>query len=51
MVCALVGLVVALLARIALKTSGLLAELPAPLVVLLSIGCATTFALWLVWLA
>jgi hypothetical protein len=51
MVCALVGLAVALAARAALKASGLLGELPAPLVVLLSIGCATTFALWLVWLA
>ena len=51
MVCALVGLAVALIARVALKTTGLLAELPAPLVALLSIGCATTFALWLLWLA
>lgn len=51
MVCALAGLVVALIARVALKATGLLAELPAPLVVLLSIGCATTFALWLLWLA
>jgi hypothetical protein len=51
MVCALVGLVAALVARAALKATGLLAELPAPLVVLLSIGCATTFALWLLWLA
>ena len=34
-----------------MKTTGLLAELPAPLVALLSIGCATTFALWLLWLA
>jgi hypothetical protein len=51
MVCALAGLAAALIARVALKTSGLLAEVPAPLVVLLSIGCATTFALWLLWLA
>jgi hypothetical protein len=51
MVCALVGLAAALGARVALKASGLLGELPAPLVVLLSIGCATTFALWLLWLA
>jgi hypothetical protein len=51
MVCTLVGLVAALGARAALKASGLLGELPAPLVVLLSIGCATTFALWLLWLA
>jgi hypothetical protein len=51
MVCALVGLAAALAARVALKASGLLGELPAPLVVLLSLGCATTFALWLLWLA
>jgi YtcA family len=51
MVCALVGLVVALVARALFKAVGVLGELPAPLVVLLSIGCATTFALWLVWLA
>jgi hypothetical protein len=51
MVCALLGLVVALAARAALKTAGLLGELPAPLVVLLCIGCATTFAFWLAWLA
>jgi hypothetical protein len=51
MVCALVGLAAALIARMVLKGSGLLGELPAPLVVLLSIGCAVTFALWLLWLA
>ena len=51
MVCALVGIVAALAVRVALKASGLLGELPAPLVVLLSIGSATTFALWLLWLA
>ncbi len=51
MVCALLGLVVALIARAVFKAAGLLSELPAPLVVLLSIGCAATFALWLVWLA
>jgi hypothetical protein len=51
MVCALVGLAAALTARAALKATGLLAEVPAPLVVLLSFGCAITFALWLLWLA
>jgi hypothetical protein len=51
MVCALLGLATAIAARAALKVSGLLSELPAPLVVLLSIGCAVTFALWLLWLA
>jgi hypothetical protein len=51
MVCALGGLVAALLARVALKAAGVLTEVPMPLVVLLSIGCATTFVLWLLWLA
>src|ERR1700722_20143651 len=51
MVCALIGLAMALVARAVLKATGLLSELPAPLVVLLSIGCAMTFALWLFWLA
>jgi hypothetical protein len=47
MVCALGGLVAALAARVILKATGLLTEVPAPLVVLLSVGCATTFAIWL----
>jgi drug/metabolite transporter (DMT)-like permease len=51
MVCALAGLGVALLARMLFRVTGLLDELPAPFVVLLAIACATTFALWLVWLA
>src|SRR5580658_6877244 len=51
MVCALLGLAAALAARMVLRASGLLSELPVPPVVLLSIGCATTFALWLLWLA
>lgn len=51
MVCAVGGLVVALAARAALKAAGILPEMPMPLVALLSIGCATTFALWLLWLA
>jgi hypothetical protein len=51
MVCALVGLGVALLARMLFRVTGLLDELPVPFVVMLSIACATTFALWLIWLA
>jgi hypothetical protein len=51
MVCALVGIVVALVARAVLKLAGLLEELPAPLLVLLALGCAVNFAMWLVWLA
>lgn len=51
MVCALVGLVVALVARAVFKATGILQEMPAPLAVLLALGCAVTFGLWLVWLA
>lgn len=51
MVCALIGIAAAVIARAVLKSTGLLVELPAPLAVLLSIACAVTFAAWLVWLA
>jgi hypothetical protein len=51
MVCALVGIVAAVIGRAILKATGLLGELPAPLAVMLAIACAVTFGLWLVWLA
>jgi hypothetical protein len=51
MVCALVGIAVAGIARVILKSTGILQELPAPFVVFLAIGCAATFTLWLLWLA
>ena len=51
MVCALVGLALALAARAFFKASGILQELPVPLVVMLAIGCAGTFAMWLIWLS
>jgi hypothetical protein len=51
MVCALVGLALALAARAIFKALGLLEELPVPLVVMLAIGCAATFGLWLIWLS
>jgi hypothetical protein len=51
MVCALIGIVAALVARAVLKATGLLQELPAPLVVLLAFGCVVNFAVWLIWLA
>src|ERR1700759_663013 len=51
MVCALFGLAVAGIVRAILKTTGVLHELPVPFVVLLAVGCAATFALWLLWLA
>jgi len=51
MVCALIGIVAAVIGRAILKATGLLGELPAPLAVMLAIACAVTFGLWLVWLA
>jgi hypothetical protein len=51
MVCALVGIAVAGIARAIFKASGTLQELPVPFVVLLAVGCVATFTLWLVWLA
>ena len=51
MVCALVGIALALVARAIFKASGLLEELPVPFVVMVAIACAGTFAMWLIWLA
>jgi YtcA family len=51
MVCALVGIALALAARAILKAAGLLEELPVPFLVLLAIACAGTFATWLIWLS
>jgi YtcA family len=51
MICALVGIALAFAARAIFKASGLLEELPVPLVVMLAIACAGTFALWLIWLS
>jgi hypothetical protein len=51
MLCAVAGIVLALLVRALLKSSGLLQELPLPFVVILAIACAGTFAIWLIWLA
>jgi hypothetical protein len=51
MVCALAGIALSLIARVILKASGLLEELPVPFVVMLAIACAGTFALWLLWLS
>jgi hypothetical protein len=51
MLCAVAGIVLALLAHALLKSSGLLQELPVPFVVILAIACAGTFAIWLIWLA
>jgi hypothetical protein len=51
MVCALVGIALALAARAILKALGVLEELPVPFVVMLAIACAGTFAMWLIWLS
>jgi len=51
MVCALVGLALALAARAIFKPLGVLEELPFPFVVMLALACAGTFALWLIWLS
>jgi hypothetical protein len=51
MVCALAGIAAAVIARSILKATGLLAEVPAPLAVMLAIACAVTFGVWLIWLA
>src|ERR1700688_2466414 len=51
MVCALVGIALALAARAIFKALGMLEELPVPFVVMLAIGCAGTFAMWLIWLS
>jgi hypothetical protein len=51
MICALVGIALALVARALFKASGILEELPVPFVVMLAIACAGTFAMWLIWLS
>jgi hypothetical protein len=51
MVCALIGIAVAGIVRAVLRATGILQEVPVPFVVLLAVGCAATFALWLFWLA
>jgi hypothetical protein len=51
MVCALVGIGLALAAHAIFKATGLMQELPVPFVVMLAIACAGTFAMWLLWLS
>jgi hypothetical protein len=51
MVCALVGIALALVARAIFKALGILEELPVPFVVMLAIACVGTFAMWLIWLS
>jgi len=51
MVCALVGIALALAARAIFKALGMLGEIPVPFVVMLAIAFAGTFAMWLIWLS
>lgn len=51
MVCAVLGIGLAFVARALFKASGLLTELPVPFLVMLAIACAGTFATWLAWLS
>jgi hypothetical protein len=51
MVCALVGVALALVARAFFRGLGILEEIPVPFVVMLAIACAGTFAMWLIWLS
>ena len=51
MVCALIGIALALAARALFHATGLIDEIPLPFVVMLAIACAGTFAVWLIWLS
>ena len=51
MLCALGGIVVAVIAHAVFKATGVLEEIPAPFAVMLAIVIAATCGLWLVWLA
>jgi hypothetical protein len=51
MVCALIGIGVAVVAHAFFKYLGILDEIPVPFVVFLAICCVATFGLWLTWLA
>ena len=51
MVCALMGIALAVAARAIFKASGILEELPVPFLVIVAIACAGTFAMWLIWLS
>jgi hypothetical protein len=51
MICALLGIVLTALARLALVRLGIDAALPAPAIVYLSMATAATLAIWLFWLS
>lgn len=50
MICALIGLVVAVLVRQIFAVAGIDRTLPVPLLVYLAIATAAAFATWLIWL-
>jgi hypothetical protein len=51
MLCALAGIVLTVLLRLALVRSGIDAEIPAPFLVYVSFSVAFTLGIWLAWLA
>ena len=51
MICVLVAMCLTIVVRAVLAKVGLEDELPAPIVVYLSVTLAFTFALWLLWLS
>jgi hypothetical protein len=51
MLCALAGIVLTVLLRLALVRSGIDAEIPAPFLVYVSFAIAFTLGIWLAWLA
>lgn len=51
MICALLGLMMTIVVRALFTRAGIDGELPAPFMVYLCVFIASTFAIWLVWLA
>ncbi len=50
MLCAVFGLILAVISRIALAAAGIDHSVPAPLFVYLALAVAYAFGLWLIWL-
>ena len=51
MICVLVAICLTIVVRVVLAKVGIEDELPAPILVYLSVTLAFTFALWLLWLS
>ncbi len=51
MICVLVAICLTIVVRVVLAKVGIDDELPAPILVYLSVTLAFTFALWLLWLS